>query len=86
MALKLMFTPYAWAKLVFMRDAGSTEVGGMAVCADPARPLLITDFQIVKQECTSAYTELDDVAVDNFFNDCLDADMKHGQFDRIWIH
>ena len=27
----LRFTPYAWAKLLFLRDHGPTEVGGFAI-------------------------------------------------------
>ena len=30
----LRFTPYAWAKLVFLRDLGPAEVGGFGISAD----------------------------------------------------
>ena len=40
---KLRFTPYAWAKLRFLRDVGETEVGGFGISrADD--PLLVEDF------------------------------------------
>ena len=28
----LRFSPYAWAKLLFLRDLGETEVGGFGIC------------------------------------------------------
>ena len=27
----LRFSPYAWAKLLYLRDAGDTEIGGFAI-------------------------------------------------------
>ena len=36
---RLSFTPYAWAKLVFLRNLGPTEIGGFGIC-DPADLLL----------------------------------------------
>ena len=47
----LRFSPYAWAKLFFLRDAGETEVGGFAIT--PADDLLLVeDFALVKQQCS----------------------------------
>ena len=40
---RLRFSPYAWAKLVFSRDIGETEVGGFGISSKDDL-LLIEDF------------------------------------------
>ena len=55
----LRFTPYAWSKLLYMRDYGDTEVGGYGITPNED-PLLIVDFVLVKQECTGMSVELDE--------------------------
>ena len=47
----LRFTPYAWARLLFLRDAGPTEVGGFGI-SSPGDHLLIEDVRLVRQRCT----------------------------------
>ena len=48
----LWFSPTAWAKLLYLRDRGPTEVGAFGIC--PADNLLrIEDVQLVRQFCTS---------------------------------
>ena len=47
----LRFTPYAWAKLVYLRDLGPTEVGGFGISAADDL-FLIEDVQLVRQTCT----------------------------------
>ena len=37
----LRFSPYAWGKLLFLRDRGETEIGGFGLAAADD-PLLIT--------------------------------------------
>jgi len=54
----LRFTPYAYAKLLWMRDRGDTEVAGYCVTGTED-PLLVTDFVLIKQECTSVTFDLD---------------------------
>ena len=49
----LRFSPTAWAKILFMRDAGETEVGGFAISAADDL-LLIEDVQLVRQVCDVA--------------------------------
>ena len=44
----LRFTPYAWARLLFLRDAGPTEVGGFGI-SSPRDHLLIEDIRLVRQ-------------------------------------
>lgn len=56
---KLIFTPYVWSKLRFMRDRGDTEVSGVGY-SHPSVPGLVTEFNMVKQYNTGASTEFDD--------------------------
>ena len=82
----LRFSPYAWAKLIFMRDCGKTEVGGYGIC--PADDLLyIEDIVFPEQSADSCFIELDEGALskhmDNMF---VNHDYQPNQCARIWIH
>lgn len=54
----IRFTPYAYSKLIWMRDRGNTEVAGYCV-TETKDPLLITDFCLIKQKCTAVTFDLD---------------------------
>ena len=82
----LRFTPYAWAKLLYFLDAGSTEVGGFGVSGVAEDPLLVTDFAVVKQKCSVATVKFDDTAVADFMDDAVDGGKQPWQASRIWIH
>ena len=59
----LRFSPTAWAKLLFLRDLGPTEVGGFGIsAADDC--LRIEDVQLVRQSCTSVTVHFDDADAD----------------------
>jgi len=81
----MRFTPYAYAKMLWMRDRGDTEVAGYATTATND-PLLVTDFRLVKQKCTGASFELDpDDLVDDV--ECtLDAGLAPWQTHNILCH
>ena len=81
----LRFTPTAWAKLLFLRDAGQTEIGGFGVAAGDD-PLLIGDVALIRQRCSVATVEFDDEAVADYFDRQVDAGRKPEQFARVWIH
>lgn len=81
----MRFTPYAWAKLLFFRDAGSTEIGGFGV-SSKADPLLVEDFIVINQTTTAVTVAFDDEAVANYFEDMVAAGRQPAQFARIWIH
>ena len=81
----LRFTPYAWAKLVFLRDLGSTEVGGFGISAKDDL-LLIEDVRLVRQRCSSVTVQFDDVAVTDFFDEQVDRGLPPERFARVWIH
>ena len=81
----LRFSPTAWAKLLFLRDYGATEVGGFGITAQDDL-LLVEDVRLVKQSCTWAHVAFDDTAVADFFDEQVDAGRPPEQFARIWIH
>ena len=81
----LRFSPTAWAKLLFFRDRGETEIGGFGI-SDADDLLFVHDFLTVKQEVTAASVSFDDNAVADFFEDQVDAGRKPEQFGRIWLH
>lgn len=81
----LRLSPTAWAKLLFFRDAGETEIGGFGI-TPPEDLLYIEDFVTVQQQVTSVSVALDDTAVADFFETQVDLGRKPEQFARIWIH
>ncbi len=81
----LRFTPYAWAKLVAMRDFGKTEVGGFGVSLKED-PLLVVDFTTVKQKCTSLFVAFDDDDVSDYLTDMAEKGFDPNECMRIWIH
>ncbi len=81
----LRFTPTAWAKLLFLRDCGNTEVGGFGVT--PIKDLLLVeDIQMVRQRTSRAHVEFHDESVADHFDRNVDAGRRPEQFARIWIH
>jgi proteasome lid subunit RPN8/RPN11 len=81
----LRFSPPAWAKLLYLRDRGPTEVGGFAIAAT-ADPLLVTEVHLIDQNCTAVTVAFDDRAVADFFDEQVDRELRPEQFARIWIH
>ena len=81
----LRFTPTAWAKLLFLRDAGHTEVGGFGI-SDPNDLLFVTDFALVRQTTSPITVEFDDVSVADHFDRYIDKGYTPEQVGRIWIH
>jgi hypothetical protein len=81
----LRFTPTAWAKLLFLRDLGDTEVGGFGI-SSATDLLLIEDFVLVPQFCTVLTVAFSDEAVADFFDRQIDLGRLPAQFGRIWIH
>src|SRR5580700_5762105 len=82
---RLRFSPTAWAKLLFLRDYGPTEVGGFGIA--PAGDLLcVEDMRLMRQACTAVSIAFDDSSVAEFFDEQVDAGRRPEQFGRIWIH
>ena len=81
----LRFTPTAWAKLLFLRDFGPTEVGGFGIT--PADDLLLVeDVELVRQSCSAVSVAFDDSAVAELFDEQVDDGRRPEQFARIWLH
>ena len=81
----LRLTPYAWAKLLFLRDAGPTEVGGFGI-STPEDCFLIQDIRLVRQKCSRTSVEFADDSVADFFDEQVDLGRKPEQFARVWVH
>ena len=81
----LRFSPTAWAKLLFFRDRGETEISGFGI-TDHDDLLYVTEFLTIKQDTTIASISLDDEAVADFFESQVEAGRQPQQFFRIWCH
>lgn len=81
----LRFTAYAYAKLLWMRDRGDTEVAGYATTATDD-PLLVTDFRLIKQQCTSASFDLDQDDLVEDVERTLDMGLAPWQTHNILCH
>ena len=83
--LPLRLTPFAWAKLLRLRDRGDTEVGGFGVSSSQDL-LLVEDICLIRQRCSQVTVEFDDGAVADFFDRQVDRGLAPERFARIWIH
>jgi hypothetical protein len=81
----LRLSPTAWAKLLFLRDYGDTEVGGFGITASNDL-LFVEDLQLVQQTCSWAHVAFDDESVADFFDAQVDLERKPEQFARLWLH
>ena len=81
----LRFSPFAWAKLLFLRDLGPTEVGGFGITSAEDL-LLVEDVVLVRQQCTVATVHFEDESVADFFDDQVDRGRQPQQVGRIWLH
>jgi len=78
----LRFSPTAWAKLVFLRDCGDTEVGGFGI-SDRDDPLFVEEFRLVRQHCTAVSVAFDDEAIADYFDEQVDLGRRPEQFARL---
>ena len=81
----LRLTPYAWAKLLYLRDLGETEVGGFGV-SRPGELLLVDDVHLVHQTCSPVTVAFKDESVADYFDDQVDQGRTPEEFARIWVH
>ena len=81
----LRFSPTAWAKLLFLRDYGESEVGGFGISASDDL-LYVEDVQLVKQVCSWAHVAFDDESVADHFDVQVEEGRQPEQFSRLWIH
>lgn len=81
----LRFEPTAWAKLLYLRDLGETEIGGFGLSA-AEDPLLIVDVLMVRQRCTVVSVAFDDAAVADLFDRMVDEGVPPTRFARTWLY
>ena len=81
----LRFSPTAWAKLLYLRDVGDSEVGGFGISTADDR-LYVEDIALVRQACTGVSVSFDDQAVADFFDRQVDLGRRPEQFGRTWVH
>ena len=81
----LRISPYAWAKLLYLRDAGSTEIGGFGISRSDDL-LLVDDVRLVRQQCDVASVAFEDAAVADFFDEQVELGRKPEEFGRVWVH
>ena len=81
----LRFTPYAWSKLLFLRDLGQTEVGGFGISSEYDL-FLIEDVWLIQQNCTAITVAFEDEAVADYFDDQIDQGRQPEHCGRCWIH
>ncbi len=81
----LQFTPYAWAKLLFMRDKASDEVGAFGI-STPDDLLAVQDIAVIGQKVGSVSMEFEDEAIADFYDAQTQAGRKPAEYARIWIH
>jgi proteasome lid subunit RPN8/RPN11 len=81
----LRFSPTAWAKLLFLRDVGDTEVGGFGI-SSPHDLLLIQEFVLIPQACCPVSVSFADEAVAEYFDQQIDLGRRPEEFARIWVH
>ncbi len=84
-ATVLRFVPSAWAKILYFQKCGNTEIAGYCVTGT-ADPLLVTDFRLVKQECTEASFDLDPEDGAEFLEQMTDEGFMPWQCQRILAH
>ena len=81
----LRFSPTAWAKLLFLREAGETEIGGFGISRRDAL-LDVNDLVLIPQTTTAVSVEFDDLAVATFFEEQVGHGRQPEEFARIWVH
>ena len=82
---EIQFSPYVWAKLLYFRDKGSTEIGGFGIVSLD-NPFYVYDFVTIKQQVTSVSTSFDDTAVADFFDQQTELGRIPKEFARVWLH
>ena len=81
----LRFAPTAWAKLLWFRDRGPTEIAGFGVSrADD--PLYVEEFITIPQEADVATFEFGDDATNDYLTDMVKAGYQPAECFRIWLH
>ena len=78
----------AYDKIKFYCNNATVEISGFGILdnSDESGKLKIIDFVTVKQESSSATTEMDDTAVADHLEDWVEAGFEPWQVMRAWVH
>ena len=82
---RLIFAPLAWLKLQFLCHLGDTEIGGFGITAKDDL-LYVEDFVTVRQRTSMVTVAMDDQAVADFTDRCVDTGLPPQRFLRVWCH
>lgn len=82
---QLRFSPIAWAKLIYIRDLGNTEVGFFGI-SDIDDMLCVKDIAVIKQKASTVTIDFDTDWLVNWYDDQRDLGLQPVQYGRIWIH
>ncbi len=81
----IRFTPFAWSKLLFLRDCDGTEVGGFGISVR-SDLMLVEDVRLVTQQCTATSVQFSETAVQELFAEPACDQQRDNHAGRIWIH
>jgi len=81
----LRFSPTAWAKLMYWRDLGPTEVAGFCR-TDPQDLYAVVDAVLLPQVAARQWVSLDGPGVADYFDQQVDLGRQPREFARIWFH
>lgn len=81
----LRFTAYAWSKFLHIQAIGNTEIAGYCI-TETTDPLLVTDFRLIKQQCSSVTFDLDENDIAEYQESMLDTGLTVWQACRILAH
>ena len=82
---ELRFSPYAWAKIRWIRDYCGSEIAGFGI-SSMADPFYMEDFRTIKQTASSAHFEFDDDALNEYLSAMFEEGKQPGECMRLWVH
>src|SRR4051794_1102008 len=82
---QLIFAPLAWLKLQYFCHVGDTEIGGFGITAKE-NLLYVEDFVTVRQQTSMMTVAMEDEAVADYSDRCVDAGLLPQNYLRIWCH
>lgn len=88
--LKVKVNPQVWNKLMFWaHNEKGLEVSGMGVVASQHLSegnIEVSDIHMLPQANSSVYTEMDDEAMNKYYEECYAKEMAIGEFGCVWLH
>lgn len=82
---ELRFSPYAWAKIRWIRDYCNSEIAGFGI-SSMEDPFYMEDFRTLKQTASAAHFEFDDDALNDYLAGMFEEGKQPGECMRLWVH